>query len=236
MIDPATGWFEIKEIKDKYPHTIAHVVETTWLTRYPWPTKIIHDRGNEFLTDFAKMVKDDYGIKNTPTTKRNPQANEILERLHQTLGNILRTFQLYAADLNENETFEGVLAAAMFALRATYHTTTQATPSQLVFGRDAILNVRFEADWNYIRQRKQEIIRKNNERENKSRKSHSYHVGDKVLYYRRDDKAKFESDPWEGPYTILQVNTNGTVRLEMGAITDTINIRLIKPYRSDSET
>ena len=53
-------------------------------------------------------------------------------------------------DLDEEDPFAGVLAATMFAMRATYHTTTQATPSQLVFGRDAILNTMFEADWNFI--------------------------------------------------------------------------------------
>jgi hypothetical protein len=32
----------------------------------------------------------------------------------------------------------------MFALLATIHPTLKATPSQLVFGRDAILNAKFE--------------------------------------------------------------------------------------------
>ena len=30
----------------------------------------------------------------------------------------------------------------MFAVKATYHTTLQTTPAQLVFGRDAILKVK----------------------------------------------------------------------------------------------
>ena len=29
MIDPATGWFEVKQIPDKEPGTIANVVEET---------------------------------------------------------------------------------------------------------------------------------------------------------------------------------------------------------------
>ena len=35
MIDPATGWFEIKQIKNKEAHTVAEAVEQTWLSRYP---------------------------------------------------------------------------------------------------------------------------------------------------------------------------------------------------------
>ena len=46
-----------------------------------------------------------------------------------------------------------------------YHTTLRATPTQLVFGRDAILNIRHKADWNYIKNQKQKLINKNNERE-----------------------------------------------------------------------
>ena len=46
MIDPATGWFEIKEIPSKDAATVANLVELTWLTRYPWPTQITFDIGD----------------------------------------------------------------------------------------------------------------------------------------------------------------------------------------------
>ena len=87
----------------------------------------------------------------------------------------------------------------MFATRATYHTTTQATPAQLVFGRDAILNTKFDANWKFIRDRKQRAINKNNQKENSKRISHTYRVGDVVLY-RNDYLAKFSQDPYDGPY------------------------------------
>ena len=63
MIDPATGWFELCTIEDKRADTIANLVEQTWLSRYPWPTKVIFDRGSEFMAEFADMVTEDYGIK-----------------------------------------------------------------------------------------------------------------------------------------------------------------------------
>jgi protein associated with RNAse G/E len=118
----------------------------------------------------------------------------------------------------------------MFATRATYHTTTQATPAQLVFGRDAILNTKFDANWKLIRERKQRAINKNNHKENEKRIPHEYRVGDKVLY-RVDSLSKYSENQYDGPYQIVQVNTNGTVRLKMDAVTDTVNIRLLKPYR-----
>ena len=41
MIDPATGWFEMAPIEEKTAVNIANKVEINWLTRYPWPTKIV---------------------------------------------------------------------------------------------------------------------------------------------------------------------------------------------------
>ena len=49
MIDPATGWFEILSYNDKYAATIEKLVEKNWLCRYPRPTIITYDRGNELL-------------------------------------------------------------------------------------------------------------------------------------------------------------------------------------------
>jgi len=51
---------------------------------------------------------------------------------------------------------------------------------QLVFGRDAFLPVSFQANWNYIANRKQRLIVQNNARKNAKRKIHVYRVGDRL--------------------------------------------------------
>jgi hypothetical protein len=51
--------------------------------------------------------------------------------------NIIWTF--YKENMDEENPWAGFLAAMMFAIRATYHTTLQATPMQPVFGRASIL-------------------------------------------------------------------------------------------------
>jgi len=178
---------------------------------------------------FANMVEDDYGIIRRGTTVRNPQANAILERVHQTIGNIIQTFEVHDSDLTIDNPWSGILSAKMFAIRATYHTTLQATPMQLIFGRDAMLNIKFQADWQLIKQLKQTKIHQNNIRENNKRIPHQYKIKDKVLYLSHT-KAKYAENPYKGPYEITKVNTNGTVQLHMGAIYETVNIRLLKPY------
>ena len=189
------------------------------------------------MGDFANMIADDYGITKRPITVRNPQANSIIERIHQTLGNIIRTFELHEDGEATQETWDGILSAAMFAVRATVHTTTQATPMQLVFGRDAILNVKFEADWEYIKNRKQKIINQNNQKENSKRVPYTYQVNQLVMLdVTGTTKSKYAKNPFQGPYKVLQVNDNGTLVLEMGPIIDTVNIRNVKPYKQLTNT
>jgi hypothetical protein len=60
MIDPATGWFEVREIGTKHAYNVAKAVELAWLMCYPRPNIITYDEGTEFLAAFAKMVKNDY--------------------------------------------------------------------------------------------------------------------------------------------------------------------------------
>ena len=231
MIDPATGWFEIAEYDDKQSITVANIVERMWLTRYPLPTQIIFDRGSEFMgQDFTDMIAKDYGIKKKPITVRNPQANAVLERVHQTLGNIVRTFELEDKYLDEDDPWAGILSAAAFAIRSTYHTTLQASPGQLVFGRDMIFNIKHVANWQAIKQKKQQIIQKNNKRENAKRIPHEYRIGDLVLL-TRNQPNKYER-PYEGPYKIEEVLTNGTVCLKKGVVIETVNIRRLQPFKA----
>ena len=92
------------------------------------------------------MVKNDYGIQRKLITVRNPQANAIVERVHQVLGNMVRTFELEDHYVDAEDPWKGILSAVSFAIRSTIHTTTQKTPAQLVFGRDMILNIQHIAD------------------------------------------------------------------------------------------
>ena len=114
MIDPATGWFEIN---DKRSITVDNNAEQEWFYRYPWPTQVTFDRGSELLgKDFQKTIKEDYGIKAKPRSVRNPQANAIVERIHQVIGNIIRTFELEDNYLDEDDPWKGILSATAFAV------------------------------------------------------------------------------------------------------------------------
>ena len=229
MIDPVTNWFEVTDIADKNASTVMEAFNNTWLTRYPRPQYIGYDNGSEFKAQFKEMCNN-YGIKEKPSTSYNPQSNGIIERVHQVLGNALRTFELENAELDTNDPWGHFLSAAAWAIRSTVHTTLDATPGQLVFGRDMLLPIQIKTDWARIRQRKQDVINVNNRKENAKRIEHEYRVGEKVLLEKPGLISKL-SAPRTGPYRITHTYTNGTVRIQRGIVNERVNIRRLTPYK-----
>ena len=75
----------------------------------------------------------------------------------------------------------------MFAMRSTYHTTLEATPMQLVFGRDAVLPIFHQADWQYIKAKKQRLINMNNQRENAKRIPYTIRL--MIRYYWKESRT-----------------------------------------------
>ena len=88
----------MREINTMKADVVANVLEQAWLTRYPWPTQMIYDCSSEFKAEMTQMLKADYGIKVKAVTTCNPQANAIVERVTQTIGNMIRMFELYDND------------------------------------------------------------------------------------------------------------------------------------------
>ena len=161
MIDPASGWFEIHQYDNKKSITVANIAEQEWFSRYPWPMQVTFDRGSEFTGNgFKQMLVNDYGMKQKPITVRNPQANAIMERIHQVIANMVRMFELETNYLDVDDPWKGVLSATAFAVQSTYHTMLKKIPGQLVFGRDMIFNISHVANWELKCQNKLKLIDK----------------------------------------------------------------------------
>jgi hypothetical protein len=147
---------------------------------------------------------ENYDIKAKPTTSHNPQANAIIEQVHKVVNNMLRSFDLEQENLEEDNPFKYFLQSTAWDIRSTYHTTLQATPCQLVFGRDMIHNIAFKANWSLIQKRKQDIINQSNQKENMSQIPYEYKVGDQVLLETPGILRKLLT-PRTGPYPVTQV-------------------------------
>ena len=88
-IDTASNLVELIRIDNKTSSHIRSKFEQAWLARYPRPTRCVHDKGGEFIGRSFQWLLSMFAIKDVQTTSKNPQANSICERMHQTVGNIL---------------------------------------------------------------------------------------------------------------------------------------------------
>ena len=56
MIEAAIGWIEIRTVQSAQVDLVANQVELAWLIYYPLPSKLLVERGNEFLAKFREMI------------------------------------------------------------------------------------------------------------------------------------------------------------------------------------
>ena len=83
--------------------------------RYWLPRIVIVDLSP---AEFKTMIQVNCSIQIKPITARDPRANSILERVHQTKGNIIRTFKVQDIILNNENTWDRILAFTIFLLCA----------------------------------------------------------------------------------------------------------------------
>lgn len=155
-----------------------------------------------------------YSFQNAPIGTWNPQANAIYERMHQVVGNILRTL-LHTNPPQDMDTAEALvdyaLATASHALRSTVHRTLGISPGGLVFHRDMFIDIPYVADLLLLRDKRQALIDYNLRRENNRRRNYDYRIGDQVLELLPEPNKLGHRT--SGPFSILQVHTNGTVTI-----------------------
>ena len=90
MIDPCTNLVEIAHTLTTGAVENAAALENNWMARYPRPIKVLSDQGPEFAQEFTDICKKNGCVHDT-SSSRNPQGNSIIERIHQTIGQVLRT-------------------------------------------------------------------------------------------------------------------------------------------------
>ncbi len=204
-----------------------------WLTlprsmHKSWPAHCIHDNWGKFIGSEFQLLLEGCRIKDVPTTSKNPQANAICERMHQTVGNILRTLlhgqppqQITGA--RAKDFIDKALAITMHAICAWTHSTLGSSPGSLVFNRDMFLNIPLIADWHAVTNRREHLV-------NENLISHDYAVDHRVLK-KRHNPTKLGPQT-TGPYRVIQTHVNSTVMIELqqGGI-ENINMRRIIPYK-----
>lgn len=73
------------EVRNKTARHVAQQFQNSWLCRHPRPSRCVHDNGGEFIGCQFQELLEKASVADKPTTSRDPQANAICERMHQTV-------------------------------------------------------------------------------------------------------------------------------------------------------
>jgi Reverse transcriptase (RNA-dependent DNA polymerase)./Integrase core domain. len=233
-IDPFIGLCELSPIKNPTCAHVGTIFHNCWLCRYPTPTRCVHDNGPEFISQEFQDILRYYGIKDAPTTVKNPQANAIVERAHLTMASMLRTMVLETTNGNRrllpqdiDDFVSTALACTQRAINATVHSITKESPGAFIFQRDMLLPIQSFANWELARAKRSENNVKNLFSENQRRRPFDWQPGMNVLL----ENTRHKMDPkFIGPFPITRVHTNGTVTIRRGNTFQRVNIRWIKLY------
>jgi cation transport regulator ChaB len=142
---------------------------------------------------------------------------------------MLRSFELEDHDFDYQDPWSQMLANCAWAIRSTVHSVLNATPAQIVFGRDMLFDLSFTTEYKEIMKRKQEASDVNTHKENSKRVKHEYKVNDQVLLDRGVLQRKLNPKR-DGPYQGMQVYSNGTLKIQKGIYVQRVSIRRCVPY------
>ncbi len=81
-IDPVSNLVEVQRIENKSAAHVAMIFKNLWVARYPKPERCVHDNGGKFIGAGFLWVLALNGIKDVPSTIKNPQSNSICEQMH----------------------------------------------------------------------------------------------------------------------------------------------------------
>ncbi len=102
---------------------------TKFFSTFGLPKVVQTDQGTNFMSRLFKQVLSQLNIKHEVSSAYHPESQGALERFHQTLKSMLRTF----CAQSEKEWDEG-LPLLLFAVRETQQESLGFSPAELVFG------------------------------------------------------------------------------------------------------
>ena len=227
IVDDFTKFCTAVEMKDKTAESVASAFINYWVRFFGPPKQLHSDEGTEVDSSLMQNICTLLEIRKSHTPIYNPKSDGTVERLNQSIGNMI---QAYVTEYNKTK-WNLLLPFMVSGYNNLVHTATGYSPSDLLFGYNTahnmvplvnienellskseylqILRTGQEIKWRIVNRRLETLkdIRVNNSKQ----KPHSYQIGDFVLIKDLTPKvAKTAADKgtkhhrrWKGPYRIL---------------------------------
>ena len=236
-----TKWPEVYAVQDRKAETVAKCLQDL-IWRHGVPSRIIHDRAAEFLSEVLQETALLMGITQLPTSGGHPQINGLVERFNRTLKQMLA--KLVTAG---GHNWDSLLGPVLFAYRTTPHSSTGLSPFYLLYGRNPQLPTSLDfsvpvmrypvIESEYAKELAEELklaralARKNIQAKQREQKRHYDHrskvkdmkIGDLVML---KTQPRFRLDrSFKGPFVVQSVtSTNAVIKAKDNEDAEEINV------------
>ncbi|XP_068229856.1 uncharacterized protein [Palaemon carinicauda] len=99
-------------------------------TTYGFPKTLQCDRGTNFTSKLFQQAMREFNIHNIYASAYHPQSNGALERVHQTIKNLLRKYMQ-----ETSEQWDRDIDLLMYIIKSVPQESTGVSPFELMFGR-----------------------------------------------------------------------------------------------------
>ncbi|KAK0144590.1 Retrovirus-related Pol polyprotein from transposon 412 [Merluccius polli] len=130
VMDTTTRFPEAIPLRNIKARTVIEAL-IGFFSRFGLPKQVQHDRGSNFVSGVFQEVMCELGISQAVSSAYHPQSQGVLERAHQTLKTMLKTYSIqFPGD------WDVALPFILFAMRDSLNESTGFTPFELVFGHE----------------------------------------------------------------------------------------------------
>ncbi|OWZ12500.1 Integrase, catalytic core protein [Phytophthora megakarya] len=227
FVDYFTRWAEAFAVKLLDTVTFVETLVNGVVSRHGIPSRLLSDRGSNFISDLAKSFYETLGIKKLFGSAYHPQTQGLVG----FNGTLIRMSKMYVSEAQED--WDVYLPRVLFAYRTAYHEALGDTSFFSLYGRDpvlpldvAFLNLGEKWKSNEVAQYRRELhkslrdarhvverqLNKAQDR-HKQRLQHQvavrFEIGDPVWVYqffrarRGENRIKKLAFSWHGPYRIV---------------------------------
>ena len=134
ITDAFTKFTRLVPIPDKAASTVTQALLDHFIYIFGVPERIISDQGNEFCSQFQKLLWESLDIQHDVTTPYHPQTNASAEVFNKTMAHYLATALLESEKSTLD--WELYLGPLMFSYNTAVNKSTKVTPFGATFGYD----------------------------------------------------------------------------------------------------
>jgi transposase InsO family protein len=132
MIDRSTHWPEVVPLSSTSTSACVHALLQAWVSRFGVQAVLTSDREPQFTAALWAGMCEALGITHCQTTAYHPEANGMVERLHQRLKDALRASGAGAC-------WSEHLPWILLGLQAASSDQAKQSPAEAVYGSSLML-------------------------------------------------------------------------------------------------